>query len=229
MTEYFNLVDHIDITCIVEELDMCPELAWTEVQEWVNPQADKIHDLYQKGIIPDKDQFLQRLARAKYYAAHPDVSKEQDRLHLIWQMTNLSNNAVWWMTKSWRNQIPSINPTYGKYFNQTIQLMTQYWAAQEKKLSRLFFSRLTPGKQVYPHRDGSRGNNYENIERYGLIISTNSQCELTVGSLTVNPDPGTLFWIDGTVIHSAINAATASSPRVFLYMDVDVCPDTVDK
>jgi hypothetical protein len=228
MTEYFNLIDQIDIDCIVEELGVCPELAWTEVEEWVNPQADKIYNLYQTGTITDKEELIQRLSRAKFYASYPDESREQDRLHLIWQMTNLSNNPVWWIDKSWRNQIPSVNPTYGKYFNQTIQQMTQYWAAQEKKLSRLFFSRLTPGKQVYPHQDGPWGDNYENIQRYGLIISTNSQCELKVGSLTVNPDPGTLFWIDGRTVHSATNPATAPSPRIFLYMDVDVCPKVVD-
>jgi hypothetical protein len=228
MTEYFNLIDQINIDNVVKELESCPEIAWTQVEEWTRPQANKIYNLYQTGVIADKKQLFQRLARTKDVIIQCDESREQDRLHLIWQMTNAAGNSAWWIDRSWRDQPPSINPEYGKFFDKTIQQISSYWESQDKQLSRLFFSRLQPGRQVYPHQDGAWGCNYENIRRYGLVVSTNNECELTVGDITVNPDPGTLFWIDGGMTHSATNPATASEPRIFLYMDVDICPNVVD-
>lgn len=220
LTKYFKILDHINIDCIIKELNNCPDEAWQELDEWVNPKADKIYDLYKQGLIPNKEQLLQRLSRAKTAVSSPDTSREQQRLHIIWQFASLKDNEPWWLDHSWRTQLPTVNPKFGNYFSDTIAELDQYWKKQNKVLSRLFFSKIQPGKQVYPHTDGKWGENYNSNQRYGLVVTTNDGCELTVADVTVNPAPGTLYWFDSREIHSATNPMTATNPRIFLYMDV---------
>lgn len=221
MEKYFKIIDKIAIEDIIKEIDLCPESAWRELDQWVNPQADKIYALYKSKKLYNEVELCAELRRVKDAKIYPDPSREQERLHVIWQFTSDQNNSVWWIDPSWRMHKPMLNPKFGKYFPATVNQLDRYWKSKNKTLSRLFFSRLQPGKQVYPHSDGIWGGNYANNQRYGLVLTTNEGCTLTVGSVTVNPDPGTLYWFDSREIHSAVNPTTAPEPRIFLYMDVD--------
>lgn len=221
--KYIKILDSIQVNDILDELSNCPEEAWRELDEWVNPRLDKIYHLFKTGQITDRDQLQARIARAKMAIDTPDTSREQDRLHLIWQFlpSDKDNTGPWWINNDWHNWTPAVHPKYGKLFPNTISQMQNYWKSRGKSLSRMFFSRLMPGKQVYPHVDGKWGENYDNNQRYGLVITTNSQCNLTVGPIIVNPGPGTLYWFDSREIHSATNPLPADNSRIFLYMDVD--------
>jgi hypothetical protein len=193
-------LDSIDISTIVRELNSCPEEAWHDTKAWSNPADYSNSTLSQAGLLDKKS-----------------VTREQDRLHVIWQADPNGANQEWWQDPNWRNRAPIITQ-YGKLFPDTIKTLSDFWSIKDQSLDRLFFSRLAPGQQIYPHRDAPWGTNFEKNTRYGLVITTNPDCEITAEDYVDNPSPGIVFWFDNGLEHSAVNFGTTD--RIYLYMDV---------
>lgn len=211
-----EILDRLDIAFILESLDKCPEAAMHEVDEWVTPTAEQTYNLYRSGHI-SKDELMTRLSIIKNKELG-DASREQNRLHVLWQMTEPGSVLPWWETPGWKAKPAIINPIYGKYFIQTVDFFKLYWEKKNKKLERMFFSRLLPGKQVYPHCDAKWTYDERPIARAGLVLTTNDRCTVTVQDNEYQLEPGTLFLFDNLLKHSATNFGNTS--RTFLYMDV---------
>lgn len=183
-----KILDNINVTPILDELSCIQESAWNDAKSWTNPLGkEPVHSI-----------------------------KEQDRLHLVWQTDPDGKNLHWWRDPNWRNDPPTLT-CYGRKFPNTISLLENYCSAKNKKIYRIFFSRLTPKAQVYPHVDGQWGENFDNNSRYGLVLTTNQQCKIMCNNKEANPDPGSFFWLENTKIHSAVNNGVTN--RIYLYMD----------
>ena len=211
-----NVIEKLDVADIANEISMCPEEAWEEVREWITPTAKRAYSLYKQGIISN-DELLEKIKKVKLKQEYPDESIEQDRLHLLWQMTEDGSGLEWWDQPDWRDKTPQYNKKYIKYFPITVKLLTDYFG---DRLLRMFFSRLQPGKQLYPHSDGIWGENFNSINRYGLVITTNDNCNITVDGIAYQLETGTLFEFDNSLVHSAVNMGTEN--RVVLYADVKI-------
>tara|TARA_R110000796_G_scaffold22353_6_gene64886 strand:- start:3548 stop:4195 length:648 start_codon:yes stop_codon:yes gene_type:complete len=209
-----NIVDNLNVDIIANEVNQCPEEAWEQVREWTAPTVKRVYNLYKQGVITDAD-LIRRVEKVKYRQKNPDESVEQDRLHLLWQMTEDSSGLEWWDHDDWRNKQPSYNGKYIDYFPCTVNLFTEYFG---DRLQRMFFSRLRPGKQLYPHSDGVWGEDFSSINRYGLVVITNNGCAITVDGIMYKPTSGTLIEFDNALIHSAIN--DGQHDRIVLYADV---------
>ena len=210
-----EILDQLDITFILESLDNCPEAAMHEVDEWISPTAKQTYNLYRSGHI-SKNQLIERLKKIKN-PEFGDSSREQNRLHVLWQMTEPGSILPWWEIPDWSSKSAILNPIYGKYFTQTVDFFKLYLKQKNKKLERMFFSRLLPGKQVYPHSDSKRTDGRQQY-RVGLVLTTNDDALLTVEDRVYQLDPGTLFVFDNLLIHGATNFG--NTPRTILYMDV---------
>jgi hypothetical protein len=195
-----KLIDTIDVTATLNELAESPEHAWTDTKPWSNPEDYGQSTLSREGTVDKKS-----------------VIREQDRLHVIWQADEDGKNNNWWKDPNWRALTPVITE-HGKKFPTTIQQLAKFWKDKNKIIERMFFSRLRPGQQIYPHSDATWGENFDVNSRYGLVITTNSQCKITAQDAHDNPEPGTIFWFDNTQQHSAIN--NGNTDRIYLYMDV---------
>lgn len=180
-----RILETIDVSVIVDELDQIPAAAWDETKAW-KP------------------------------ATGSSSVREQDRLHVIWQADEDGSNTSWWLSPYWPENAPILTQI-GAQFPNTISMLNQVWAEKNETIQRLFFSRLQPGKQIYPHEDSVWGNPELNV-RYGLTITTNDQCEITVAGDSANPSPGTIFWFDNYQTHSATN--NGDTDRIHLYIDV---------
>jgi hypothetical protein len=184
-----KILDNINITSILEELSLVQEVEWNDTRAWTNPVNE------------------------------PPVEsiRDQDRLHLIWQLDPDGGNQHWWKNPDYVNDPPMITP-YGKKFSNTISLLENYCSSKKKKIYRVFLSRLQPGAQVYPHTDKQWGKNFDINSRYGIVLTTNPDCKVIWQDTTANPDVGSLFWFDNTKTHGAIN--NGSTSRIYLYMDI---------
>ena len=195
-----EFVGSINIEPMVRELNECPAEAWYDTKIWSSPEDYSQTTLSQYGVVNKQS-----------------VIREQDRLHVIWQADPDGGNQDWWQDSNWRDITPVVTK-YGKLFPNTIEILTDFWHKKNLVLDRAFFSRLPPGQQVYPHRDAAWGKNFEQNARYGLVITTNPDCLITAADHVDNPSPGTVFWFDNSLEHSAINQGTTD--RIYLYMDV---------
>lgn len=190
----------IDISLIFQELNSCPEEAWYDTKAWSNPTDYSNSTLSQAGMLDKKS-----------------VTREQDRLHVIWQADLDGSNQKWWQDPKWRDRA-SVITQYGKLFPNTIRVLCDFWYKENQVLKRMFFSRLQPGKQIYSHCDAPWGTNFDLNTRYGLVITTNPECQLTAEDQIDNPVPGTVFWFDNKLKHSAVNFGTTD--RIYIYMDL---------
>jgi hypothetical protein len=195
-----KFVDSIDIAPIVQELNNCPNIAWHDTKLWSSPADYNQSTLSQDGVVNKQS-----------------VIREQDRLHVIWQADPNGGNQEWWQDSNWRDRAPIITQ-YGKLFPDTIKTLSDFCRIKDQVLNRLFFSRLTSGQQVYPHRDAPWGTNFEKNTRYGVVITTNPDCTVTSQGHVANPEPGTVFWFDNSQEHSAVN--NGLTDRIYLYMDI---------
>ena len=195
-----KIIDKIDIELIIEELSSCPEDAWHDTKDWHSPTDYSQTTLSQEGLLNNKS-----------------VTREQDRLHIIWQADRDGGNQYWWQDPAWRDSTPVVTQ-YGKLFPNTIDLLTKFFNNNNQVLERMFFSRLQPEQQIYPHSDAAWGTDFEQNIRYGLVITTNPECLITSVDQIDNPAPGTVFWLDNCQKHSAINLG--STDRIYLYMDL---------
>jgi hypothetical protein len=220
LTSNIKFIDQIPIGSILDELESCPPSVWDDLNEWVRPDLKQVYAEYQASSTKNVPELYARLTWANRAKSTPDSSSEQDRLHLRWQQKATGSDRLWWLDENWRAQIPAVTATGSAYFQKTLAMLDQYWHSKNKIMSRAFFSRLQPGNQLYPHVDGDWGDGKSVQNRYGLVLITTEDAKFTVDSVSINPDPGTLFWSNNKVLHSAINPSTAPHPRIFLYMDV---------
>lgn len=196
-----HIIDTINISDVAQELFSCPVLVWDDSKEYINPKDHINSTLSRDAIVDGKN-----------------VTRYQDRIHVKWQADADGSNRDWWKDSNWREQTPVIT-LYGKmYFSKTISLLTDFYAARKQTVDRIFFSRLRPGLEIYPHRDGAWGKNFDHNLRYGLTIVTNDHCVITANSHSLNPEPGTVFWFDNCQEHSAVNFG--ATDRIVLYTDV---------
>jgi hypothetical protein len=195
------IIDTVDISDIVQELSNCPASVWNDTKEYINPKDHINSTLSREAIVNGKN-----------------VTRYQDRIHVKWQADADGGNCNWWKDPGWRERPPVITLHGKTYFSKTISLLTDFYAARLQTVDRIFFSRLRPGLEIYPHRDGSWGNNFDRNMRYGLTIVTNDRCAITAGGHSLNPAPGTVFWFNNCEEHGAVNFGTTD--RIVLYADV---------
>lgn len=196
-----KIFDVIDIYEIQQELSNFSEFGWKDTQNYINPTNYANSTLSKEAVITGKN-----------------ALREQDRVHLIWQSDHNGCNNYWWKDPDWRNKKPAVTYHGRMFFLKTINLLFNFYAKTQQQPERIFFSRLRPGCEIYPHTDGAWGKNYESNLRHGLVISTNEKCSIASGPDTLNPQPGTMFIIDNNKEHSAKNHGLTD--RVYIFMDV---------
>jgi len=189
-----------DVTDIISEAESLPIEAWEESKVWSDPKnlADSNIGDYSKK-------------------AGMSVIREQDRILLMWHKS--PDQEPWWKHADYR-QFDTAYTQWAEYCPRTIEILSAYFAEQGKRLVRLYFSKLQPGHQIYPHNDQPFWNDkFDKIIRYGLCITTNDQCTLHCADDHWHVPAGTLYWMDSyTHVHSAVNFGT--SDRIHMYMDV---------
>lgn len=90
------------------------------------------------------------------------------------------------------------------------------------RLGRVLVTRLAPGAQIYPHADiGPRADGYMDHEpywqRFHWCLDADEGSRFTAGDETVHMAPGTVWWFDGTQVHSVENRG--SRDRLHLIVD----------
>jgi len=197
----FKIIGTVDIGEIVNELNDFPEECWNDTQNYINPKNYSNSTLSKEALITGKN-----------------ALKDQDRVHLIWQADDDGHNNYWWKDSLWRNKKPIVTCHGRTFFSKTIDTVFAYFASIQYYPERIFLSRLRSGLEIYPHKDGAWGQDFDKNLRYGMSITTNDQCLITVNNHTLNPEPGTVFWFDNCEEHSAVNFGITD--RIYLYADV---------
>lgn len=84
------------------------------------------------------------------------------------------------------------------------------------QLARVMAAKLKRGGVIEPHTD--TGPYAEATDRYHAVISTNMFCSMQSGTEAHHLEPGTAWWLDKHVQHSAVNGGTKD--RIHLIVDL---------
>lgn len=198
-----TLENKIDVNVIIEELNFCPEQAWNETKVWSTRNVNETNiGAYSKKV------------------GH-SVIREQDRILLIWHKDK--DGQPWYTYPDYRNFLTE--PTkWSTIFPNTMAVLTDYFKQHNKKLIRLYFSKLQPGKQIYSHADEPflpENQNFSSVQRYGLCITTNEKCRFTLDKIQIHIPQGIIYHMDNMKIHAATNFG--EQDRVHMYMDAIPC------
>jgi len=193
-------VHEFDVASIAQEAQSLPPEAWQETKVWSDPNnlaASNIGDYSKKVGM--------------------SVVREQDRALVIWHKS--PDQRPWWEHPGYR-QFDTVPTQWAERCPGTMQILSEHFAEQDKQLVRLYFSKLQPGHQIYPHDDQPFWHDrFDKIIRYGLCVTTNDQCVLTCADDEWHVPAGTLYWMDSyNHVHSAVNFGTTD--RIHMYMDV---------
>ena len=193
-----KFVHTFDVTDIAREAESLPLEAWLETKPWSDPE-----NLANSTIGEYSKQSGKSLIR------------EQDRVLLMWHKS--IDDQPWWTHAGYR-KFATAPTQWSDQCPRTMQILSEHFAKEGKQLVRLYFSKLQPGHQVYPHEDQEFGDDFEKITRYGLCVTTNDQCELRCADDACHVPQGTMYWIDNVLVHSATNFG--AQDRIHMYMDV---------
>ena len=195
-----TLENKLNVDPVIEELEKCPSHLWDEVKGWQTGDVDKTNiGAYSKKV-------------------GKSVIREQERIMLIWFVDK--DGKPWYSHENYRT-FPTELKKNAEYFPNTVELLTQYFLQQNKKIIRLYFSGLKPGNQIYPHRDEPfvpENNNFESVQRYGIVITTNQDCRFRLQDIELHIPQGVIYRLDNMLVHAATNFGT--SDRYHMYMDV---------
>jgi len=201
MIKIIGTIDIDDVNDIIKELTNFPEEYWNDTQDFINPKDYVNSTLSKESLV-----------------AGTNAVMNQDRIHLIWQADDDGHNNYWWKDPLWRDNLPIVTYHGRTFFSRTIDIISRYFSSIQHRPERIFFSRLKSNSEIYPHKDGAWGQDFDKNLRYGISIITNDQCVITANNHTLNPNPGTVFWFDNCQEHSAVNFG--STDRIVLYADV---------
>lgn len=190
-------IDTIDIGKILLELTQIKSDAWEILTEFTNP-------------------INQDVLGSQIFKNNLSTTRHQRRLHLIWQ-TSIDHNEPWFRDSNWRT-FPIDHAEHAVNFPKTISILTDYWNHRNYFLKRLFFSKLSPGQEIYAHADTPWCDDYAQVERHTLVVTTNPNCQTFSNDVSDNPAPGTLFWFDHNQLHGSANQG--NTDRIYLIMDV---------
>lgn len=195
-----TLENKIEVDDIIKELNHCPEQAWLESKAWSTREVTETNiGAYSKKL-------------------GKSIVREQDRLLLIWHKD--LEGKVWYNHENYRT-FSTEHKSWVNTFPKTMELLTNYFKLQNKKLIRLYFSRLQPGKQIYPHPDEPfvpENNDFSTVQRYGLCVTTNDRCRFTLDKIEIHIPQGVIYHMDNMKFHAATNFG--DKDRVHMYMDV---------
>lgn len=196
-----EIVDKIDVSCIKQEIQSCDPSAWFDNLAWSAPieVADSNIGSYSKKI-------------------NSSVIREQDRILLIWHKDQ--NGKAWYLHSDYRS-FETAPTSRSQMFPETMKFLLDYFAQKQQRMVRLYFSRLRPGKQIYPHTDEKfqpHDADFSTVKRYGLAVTTNPQCRVSCDNFDLHLESGTLYFLDNMKIHAATNFGSVD--RVHMYMDI---------
>jgi hypothetical protein len=100
-------------------------------------------------------------------------------------------------------------PTYDNHI-EIFKILNKYF----KKYRRCAFLKLPVGQEVGFHID--EGTYYLTKDRYHLSIQ--GKYKYTVGDESIIVEPGTLFWFNNKMLHSAVNIGDV--PRITFVFDI---------
>lgn len=196
-----KIIDTIDVSEIQHEIDACDPQAWFDNLLWSAP-ADL--DASNIGSYSKK--------------VRHSVIREQDRILLIWHRDH--QGQPWYQHSDYRT-FPTVETTRSALFPNTMTMLRDYFSRRGQIIVRLYFSRLRPGRQIYPHSDERfqpQGVDFSQVRRFGLCVTTNPVCRVICGDDDHHLDPGCLYYLDNMMLHSATNPG--STDRVHMYMDI---------